>query len=217
MIAVYTGAKPVVVDTRDVEVVRNILNDLPMSHAFDPGQTQLFSGLEEAIGICRPWAKDEYALVILSDGDTLPAIGMPACHRRSLMCWWWEWETLARALSSMAINPNRKAAHSDKWPQDWGASITMAMRATFNRIVERMMNAGKGGSSNLTTLREFALMAASIGSLLLARHPLSSCLGRHALSARRAGQGLMKGWGKLEGDRAESDKPGRASPDLQTA
>ena len=63
---------------RDVEVVRNILNDLPMSHAFDPGQTQLFSGLEEAIGICRPWAKDSTSLVILSDGDTLPAIGMPS-------------------------------------------------------------------------------------------------------------------------------------------
>ncbi len=45
VVACYNGSKPVVVDTKDMEVVRNILNDLPMHHAFPSGKTDLFSGL----------------------------------------------------------------------------------------------------------------------------------------------------------------------------
>src|SRR5437660_706399 len=55
VIAVYNGAKPVVVRTTDPEVVRNILEDLPMQYAFKPGPTDLFAGLEEAARIARPW------------------------------------------------------------------------------------------------------------------------------------------------------------------
>ena len=172
VIAVYTGAKPVVVDTRDVEVVRNILNDLPMSHAFDPGQTQLFSGLEEAIGICRPWAKDSTTLVILSDGDTLPAIGMPSLppsvsdvlvvgvgdpHQGSFINGYQSKQEnstlrqMAARLGGVYHDGNARHIQSD--------------------VLERMMNAGKEGSAIRLTLREFALMAASIGSLLLATTP----------------------------------------------
>src|SRR5439155_13184548 len=39
VIATYNGAKPVVVDTSDLDVVRNILGDLPMHYAFPVGQT----------------------------------------------------------------------------------------------------------------------------------------------------------------------------------
>ena len=172
VIAVYTGAKPVVVDTRDVEVVRNILNDLPMSHAFDPGQTQLFSGLEEAIGICRPWAKDSTTLVILSDGDTLPAIGMPSLppsvsdvlvvgvgdpHQGSFINGYQSKQEnstlrqMAARLGGVYHDGNARHIQSD--------------------VLERMMNAGKEGSAIRLTLRELALMAASIGSLLLATTP----------------------------------------------
>ena len=172
VIAVYTGAKPVVVDTRDVEVVRNILNDLPMSHAFDPGQTQLFSGLEEAIGICRPWAKDSTTLIILSDGDTLPAIGMPSLppsvsdvlvvgvgdpHQGSFINGYQSKQEnstlrqMAARLGGVYHDGNARHIQSD--------------------VLERMMNAGKEGSAIRLTLREFALMAASIGSLLLATTP----------------------------------------------
>ena len=78
VIAVYNGAKPVVIDTIDSEVVHNILTDLPMHYAFRVGQTQLFSGLEEAARIAKPWAPHSALLVVISDGDTVPATGMPA-------------------------------------------------------------------------------------------------------------------------------------------
>ena len=54
VIATYTGAKPVVVATTDMEIVRNILNDLPMEYAFQSGPTDIFAGLAAAAKMARP-------------------------------------------------------------------------------------------------------------------------------------------------------------------
>jgi Ca-activated chloride channel family protein len=77
VVACYNGAKPVVVDTKDLEVVRNIFNDLPMHHAFAAGKTDLFSGLAEAAKIAHPWPPKSTLLLMLSDGDTVSTTGMP--------------------------------------------------------------------------------------------------------------------------------------------
>jgi Ca-activated chloride channel family protein len=77
VVACYNGAKPVVVDTKDLEVVRNIFSDLPMHHAFTAGKTDLFSGLTEAAKIAHPWQPRSTLLLMLTDGDTVPATGMP--------------------------------------------------------------------------------------------------------------------------------------------
>ena len=77
VVATYNGAKPVVIDTRDVGVVKNILTDLPLSHAFEAGQTQLFAGLEMAAQVAHAWPRHSTTLIVVSDGDTVPATGMP--------------------------------------------------------------------------------------------------------------------------------------------
>lgn len=77
VVAVYNGAKPVVIDTKDFEVVRNIFGDLPMHFAFPAGKTKLFDGLEEAAKIAKPWNPRSATMLVLSDGDTVPATGMP--------------------------------------------------------------------------------------------------------------------------------------------
>jgi len=77
VVAVYNGAKPVVIDTRDFEVVRNILGDLPMHFAFPSGRTKLLDGLEEAARIAAPWNPGSTTLLVVSDGDIVPATGMP--------------------------------------------------------------------------------------------------------------------------------------------
>jgi Ca-activated chloride channel family protein len=77
VLAFYTEAKAVVVDTTDLEVVRNILFELPMSYAFDAGQTNLFAGLEEAAKLAKPWNPGSTTVVIVSDGDTVASTGMP--------------------------------------------------------------------------------------------------------------------------------------------
>ncbi|HRV81750.1 MAG TPA: vWA domain-containing protein, partial [Planctomycetota bacterium] len=77
VVATYSGAMPVVIDTTDAEVLQNVLGDLPMHHAFRRGETRLFDGLEEAARIAKDWKKDSTTLIVLSDGDTLPPTGMP--------------------------------------------------------------------------------------------------------------------------------------------
>jgi Ca-activated chloride channel family protein len=77
IVAVASEAKPVVIDTTDREVVRNILTELPMRHAFKPGDTNLFAGLEEAAKIAKPWRPGSAVLMVVTDGDTVPATGMP--------------------------------------------------------------------------------------------------------------------------------------------
>jgi len=78
VVAFYNGAYPVVVDTYDLNVVRNILDDLPLDYAFAPGKTKLFAGLQEAAALAKPWKEGSTTLVLASDGDTVPDLGMPA-------------------------------------------------------------------------------------------------------------------------------------------
>ncbi len=78
VIATYSEAKPVVQDTTDLEVVRNILTDLPLAQAFKAGPTNLFAGLEEAARIARPWPPGSTVLMVVSDGgDPVPGAKMP--------------------------------------------------------------------------------------------------------------------------------------------
>ncbi|MBL8727447.1 MAG: VWA domain-containing protein [Planctomycetes bacterium] len=77
VIATYNGAKPVVEDTRDVELVRHVLSQVDMRYAFKTGSTKLFDGIAEAARIAKTWRVRSAMLVIVSDGDTVPASGMP--------------------------------------------------------------------------------------------------------------------------------------------
>lgn len=77
VVAVASDAKPVVLDTTDREVIRNILTELPMRHAFKPGETNMFAGLEQAAKIAKPWPPGSAVLMVVTDGDTVPATGMP--------------------------------------------------------------------------------------------------------------------------------------------
>lgn len=77
VVAFYTGAKPVVKETKDLEVVRNILNDLPMHYAFNSGETDLFGGLRESVEIARKFPPRSTTLLVVTDGDTVPSVGIP--------------------------------------------------------------------------------------------------------------------------------------------
>jgi len=78
VIATYSEAKPVVQDTTDLEVVRNVLTDLPLAQAFKAGPTNLFAGVEEAAKIARPWPPGSTVLMIVSDGgDPVPGAKFP--------------------------------------------------------------------------------------------------------------------------------------------
>ena len=77
VVAVAAEAKPVVLDTTDREVIRNILTELPMRHAFKPGETDMFAGIAEAARIAKPWPPGSAVMMVVTDGDTVPTTGMP--------------------------------------------------------------------------------------------------------------------------------------------
>jgi Ca-activated chloride channel family protein len=173
VVATYNGAKPVVVDTRDYEVVRNIFGDLPMHYAFDAGKTRVFDGLVEAAKIARPWNPGSTTLVLVSDGDTVPTTGMPS---------------MPASVSSVLIvgvgDANvGKFIDGKQSRQD---------RSTLRQIAARLRGAYHDGnesqiSTSLVseafgideddplaklTLREYALLAIAAGAALLSLLPL---------------------------------------------
>lgn len=77
VIATFNGAKPVVEDTKDIELVRHIMTQIEMRYAFKAGKTRLFDGIAEAAKLGKPWRINSAMLVIVTDGDTVPATGMP--------------------------------------------------------------------------------------------------------------------------------------------
>ena len=77
VVAFYTDAKPVAVDVTDLTVLENIFRDLPLDQAFEPGPSELFKGLAAAFDLAKDWPKGSTTLVVVTDGDVTPAVGMP--------------------------------------------------------------------------------------------------------------------------------------------
>ena len=77
LVAFYTDALPVLTETFDKEVVRNALDGLPMSTAFESGATKISEGVAKALEVARPWMPGTATLLVVSDGDELSASGLP--------------------------------------------------------------------------------------------------------------------------------------------
>ncbi|MFN7020606.1 MAG: vWA domain-containing protein [Phycisphaerales bacterium] len=72
VIAFYSSARPVVIDTADLAVVSNILYDLPLAQAFKDGKTDMYSAVEASGKVAERWTPGSATLLLVSDGDTLP-------------------------------------------------------------------------------------------------------------------------------------------------
>lgn len=77
VVAFYSSARPVVLDTSDLNVVNNILYDLPLSQAFKEGKTNMYEGIKTAAKLAEKWRPGSATLVVVSDGDTLPQSARP--------------------------------------------------------------------------------------------------------------------------------------------
>jgi Ca-activated chloride channel family protein len=76
IVAVYNGAKPVVIDCTDPEVVENIFSDLPLEQAFTVGKTTLAHGIKAAAKIAQDKPLQSTTLFVVTDGDTVPFSGI---------------------------------------------------------------------------------------------------------------------------------------------
>ncbi len=77
LIAFYTDAKPLLEETTDIEIIRHIVEELPIFLGFKPGKSDLFAGLQMASQIARPWNPNSATVVVMTDGMTVPPSGMP--------------------------------------------------------------------------------------------------------------------------------------------
>ncbi len=173
VIAVFTGAKPVVVGTTDMEVVNNILGDLPLQYAFRPGPTDLFSGLQEAAKIAKQWRTRSTTVLVVSDGDTIPASGTPKFP-----------ESVAHVLV-VGVGDTQAGRFIDGHQSRQDASTLRQLAVRLggqyhngnekqigSALVKEMTSfAGKSVVERLTR-REYALMAIGTGSAVLAALPI---------------------------------------------
>lgn len=174
IIATFTGAKPVVQDTTDLEVVRNVLNDLPLSQAFEPGPTNLFAGLQEAAKIAAPWPPDSAVLLFVSDGDTIPAIGMPKLPASIR-------QVVVVGVGDQAVG---KSIEGHQSRQDSSALRQLATRlnGTYHNgnekhisteLVMQMDDRAIPSWWDKLTKREYALLAIALGSFIIGILPFA--------------------------------------------
>lgn len=174
VVAFYTDAKAVCVDTRDRDVLHNILHGLPMNLAFKSGRTDLFAGLREAARVAKPWKPGSATLLVLSDGDTVPAQGMPKLPpsiRRTLVVGVGD----PRAGKFIDGRQSRQEASSL-------AQLATRLGGTFHDGNEKhiptdlardVLSAPGGGPLARLTLREYAMIACLLGGLVHALLPLA--------------------------------------------
>jgi len=191
VVAFYNGARPVVVDCTDPEVIRNILNDLPLDQAFSVGKTRILDGIKEACDLAKGWKPTSTTMILVSDGDTVPNSGMPP---------------LPQAIGQIlvvGVGDARLGKFIDGHQSRQDAS-TLRQVAARLRGVYHDGNVKHLPSQNLAALaavlpmkdetktgrRELALLAVALGAFLVSGLPVALAL---AGSAWRAGRGPAAG------------------------
>ncbi len=173
MIAVYNGAKPVVKESRDLEVILNFLDGLPLSSVFPVGKTRLFDGIEEAAKMAKSWPVDSTTMLLVSDGDTVPASGMPKLP------------SSIGGILVLGVGDPSKGSFIDgrQSRQDVGALQQIASRLggeyhdgnlkhVPSAMLDRLGTLETDESKFQLTLREYALLACTISAFGLALLPV---------------------------------------------
>jgi Ca-activated chloride channel family protein len=177
VVAFYSDARPVVVDTIDPEVVANILDDLPLEHAFAAGKTNLYRGAQAAGQLGKAWPARSAVLLLVSDGDTLPPKEAPR---------------LPAAFGGVLVvgvgNPRRGLYiddHSSRQDVQSLQRLALQLGGTYNDANQRHVpteglrrlaahdSLGKGPGLER---REAAVAALSCGAAVLALLPLALAL-----------------------------------------
>lgn len=172
-VAVYNGAKPVVVDSRDLDVVDGILGDLPLYQAFKSGKTRLLDGLREAAKIAKPWNPGSTTTILLSDGDTVPPQGMP---------------TMPASVGTVLVigvgDPTQGSfidGRQSKQDAFMLRQIATRLQGTYydgnarhlpTELVAEIVSRGTQNQKEPWTRREYALLAVTLGGFCLSLLPM---------------------------------------------
>lgn len=173
VIAVYTDAKMLLEDSQDHEVVRHIMETMPMWHAFKPGKTNLLSGIKVAAKAAKPWNPKSAYLLMLTDGDTVPTTGMPTMPASVA-------EVFVVGVgdstsgtfidghqSRQDINTLRQVANRLR-----GEYHNGNQKQLTSQIVAKMIETRETTESRAWGRREWALLATLVGSAVFALLPI---------------------------------------------
>ncbi|MEY3174558.1 MAG: hypothetical protein RLZZ436_2472 [Planctomycetota bacterium] len=173
VIATYTKALPVVLDTKDIAVVENILNDLPMHFAFKPGETDLFSGIQAAADLARGWRPKSTTVVLVSDGDTVPATGMPKMPASVA-------DVVVVGVGD-PVNGTFLNGRNSKQDVSTLRQIAVRLKGVYHNgndkhlpteLLRKLTLSAEGPQRSLWTLRQLALTTLLIATFLLATIPV---------------------------------------------
>lgn len=173
MIGVYSEAKPLLKESTDIEVVRHIVENMPLWHGFKPGKTDLIAGLNEAAKMATGWDPRSATVVVLTDGDSVPATGMPSMP--------------ASVANVFVVGVGDAVAgkyidgHQSR--QDVATLRQLANRLNgiyhngnqkhlTSQIIGRMTETGKEEDSKKWTRREWSLAAIAAGAVTYSALPL---------------------------------------------
>jgi len=203
LVAFYTKAMTVLSDSTDKNVIANMFDGLQLHVAFDPGPTDLASGVNSALQIARPWARRSTTLIVISDGDAKTELGQVS---------------LPPAIADVIVigvgDPNKASVVSGHSSRQEALSLkTLAARlgGTYHEgnrlhlpsdVLKRlsMISPNAGGELGL---RDAALIALGAGAAMTALiTPALMLLGLKASHAREM---------RVVGDRSASLATGAAS------
>lgn len=165
---VYTKAVPIVEETFDKNVVKNLFDGLPVYSAFRPGPTQLSSSISDAIEYARRWPDDSTLLIVVSDGDTADTTPIRAVPKAIS-------DTLVIGLGQTGKSTSI-AGHASRQDSDSLRSLASQLRGTYFDANSRHLPSELLGRLSVVQprvadglgLRETAVAAVGIGAVLLA-------------------------------------------------
>lgn len=193
IIALYNGARPVVIDTVDPEVIRNVLDDLPLEHAFKAGKTTLYEAISIGVTLAQgeqgmttnrpqPWPPGQAQFIVVSDGDSVPptqALRLPSAFASALVIGVGD---VSRGLSIDGHLSRQESANLQQLAGRLGGRYHDGNR----RHVPTELLANyfpTRGEYRRTGLGDLALAAVMIGSAILAFLPVALALLGAPLSA----------------------------------
>ncbi len=173
VVAVYTDAKMILEDSKDHEVVRHIMETMPMWHAYKPGKTKLMDGITEAVKVAKPWNPGSTYILMLTDGDTVPSTGMPKMPASVA-------DFLVVGVGN-STNGTFIDGHQSRQDINTLRQIANRLRGTYHngdkkhltsQIVSQFTRADDDDDRKAWTRREWALFAVIVGSAVFAILPI---------------------------------------------
>ena len=173
VIGFYTDARPVVMEARDPELVRNVFNGLPVHYTMKSGSTDLGTALNAAVKLVERLPAESVRLVLFTDGDSIPL--QPILPRP---------KSVKDVLILGVGNPRKAtfiAGHQSRQDAEVLATVARSLRGTYYDVNEKHLPTAALGDlvaraplpKSGLDLAQLATLAMALGAAVLAFLPVA--------------------------------------------